>query len=151
MEILDAYNSTRLVISGNSSHLAPWHAKLGFHTGPCISTLNHLNGDGGSVAVMAIAVIKVGVPKDKYVISIFDGWLEAYPLAFIEFMEEEDGTKRREGPRSQNEEAQVNEKWKVLYTLTMILACGLTCLSTGTKRGRRFEIMGGTRQEDEGT
>ena len=61
MEILDAYNSTRLVISGNSSHLAPWHAKLGFQMGPCISTLNHLNGDGGSVAVMAITVIKVSV------------------------------------------------------------------------------------------
>jgi breast cancer 2 susceptibility protein len=59
MEILDAYNSTRLVISGNSSHLAPWHAKLGFQTGPCISTLHHLNGDGGHVAVMAIVVIKV--------------------------------------------------------------------------------------------
>lgn len=94
MEILDAYNSIRLVISGNSSHLASWHTKLGFQTGPCISTLNHLNGDGGLVAVMAVVVIKV------------------YPLAFIEFIEEEDGSKRREGPRSQNDEAQVNDKWK---------------------------------------
>jgi breast cancer 2 susceptibility protein len=59
MEILDAYNSTRLVISGNSSHLVPWHAKLGFQMAPCISTLHHLNGDGGFVAVMAITVTKV--------------------------------------------------------------------------------------------
>jgi hypothetical protein len=41
--------------------------------------------------------------------------MQAYPLAFIEFIEEEDGSKRREGPRSQNDEAQVNEKWKVGY------------------------------------
>lgn len=59
MEILEAYNSTHLVISGNSSHLAPWHAKLGFRNGPCISTLHHLNGDGGPVAAMAIVIIKV--------------------------------------------------------------------------------------------
>ncbi|KZP25285.1 hypothetical protein FIBSPDRAFT_820691 [Athelia psychrophila] len=94
MEILEAYNSTHLVISGNSSHLAPWHAKLGFRHGPCISTMHHLNGDGGAIAAMAIVIIK------------------AYPVAFIEFIEEEDGTKTREGPRNENEENRVNEKWK---------------------------------------
>ncbi|KAF7972587.1 hypothetical protein HWV62_17384, partial [Athelia sp. TMB] len=94
MEILEAYNSTHLVISGNSSHLAPWHAKLGFRNGPCISTLHHLNGDGGQVAAMAIVIIK------------------AYPVAFIEFIENEDGTKTREGPRNENEENRVNEQWR---------------------------------------
>jgi len=113
MEILDAYNSTRLVISGNSSHLAPWHTKLGFQTGPCISTLNHLNGDGGLVAVMAIAVIKVRFVFVVWEFELLTRKLQTYPLAFIEFIEEEDGSKRREGPRSQNDEAQVNEKWRV--------------------------------------
>jgi len=39
--------------------------------------------------------------------------IQAFPLAFIEFIEE-DGLKRREGPISQSEEDQVNEKWKVM-------------------------------------
>lgn len=93
MEILEAYNSTKLVISGNSSHLVPWHTKLGFQRGPCVSTLHSLTADGGVVAAMDLIIIKM------------------YPIAFVEFFEDEDGQKRREGPRNEIEEAQVNEKW----------------------------------------
>jgi breast cancer 2 susceptibility protein len=57
-EILEAYNSIKLVLSGNSSHLMPWHAKLGFRIGPCISTLHSLTGDGGVIACMDLVVIK---------------------------------------------------------------------------------------------
>jgi hypothetical protein len=82
MEILDAYNSTRLVISGNSSHLAPWHAKLGFQTGPYISTLNHLNGDGGVVAVMAIVVVKVRHLLKKIGLSVADAGIADVSAGF---------------------------------------------------------------------
>ncbi|KAF7436471.1 hypothetical protein PC9H_003304 [Pleurotus ostreatus] len=94
MEILEAYNSVQLVLSGNSSHLAPWHAKLGFQRGPFVSTLNSLTHDGGVVSVMDVVVIKM------------------YPIAYIEFLENEAGEKSREGPRTESQEAAVMEKWK---------------------------------------
>lgn len=58
-EVLDAYNSTKLVIFGNSSHMAPWYTKMGFQRGPCISTLHSLTPDGGVVTAMDFVVIKV--------------------------------------------------------------------------------------------
>jgi breast cancer 2 susceptibility protein len=95
VEILDAYNSTRLILMGNSSHLAPWHAKLGFQFGmPPVSTMNKLTADGGVVAVMDLVLIRV------------------YPIAFLELIEE-DGTKRKEGPWNEKEEVVLMEKWKV--------------------------------------
>lgn len=57
--MLEAYDNTKLVLSGNSSQLMPWHAKLGFQHGPCISTLHSLSPDGGCVAVVDIVVVKV--------------------------------------------------------------------------------------------
>ncbi|KAF9502328.1 hypothetical protein BDN71DRAFT_1378343 [Pleurotus eryngii] len=94
MEILEAYNSVQLVLSGNSSHLAPWHAKLGFQRGPFVSTLNSLTHDGGVVSVMDVVVIKM------------------YPIAYLEFLENEAGEKSREGPRTESQEAAIMEKWK---------------------------------------
>ncbi|KAF8899070.1 hypothetical protein BD779DRAFT_1431059 [Infundibulicybe gibba] len=93
-EILESYNSSKLIISGNSSHLAPWHAKLGFRAGACISTLHSLTADGGVVAAMDLVVIK------------------AYPVAFLEFLEDENGKKTREGPRSEADESVANERWR---------------------------------------
>ncbi|KAH7910924.1 hypothetical protein BJ138DRAFT_1113634 [Hygrophoropsis aurantiaca] len=93
-EILEAYASNVLLISGNSSHLAPWHSKLGFQAGPFISTLNSLTPDGGTVAVMAVDIIK------------------AYPIAYLEFVEDEKGNKRREGPRNEKDEAKINAQWR---------------------------------------
>lgn len=93
-EVLEAYNSTKLVIFGNSSHMAPWHAKLGFQKGPCISTLHSLTADGGVVSAMDLVVIK------------------AHPIAFFEFMEDKDGKRHREGPLNESEESLINEQWK---------------------------------------
>ncbi|KDR85709.1 hypothetical protein GALMADRAFT_381677 [Galerina marginata CBS 339.88] len=98
-EVLEAYNSTRLVFSGNSSHLMPWHSTLGFMRGPCISTLHSLTADGGVVAALDFVITKV------------------YPIAFLEFIEDEDGNKRREGPRNEVEENKVNEQWKRRYEM----------------------------------
>ncbi|KAJ6520132.1 hypothetical protein C8R45DRAFT_806075, partial [Mycena sanguinolenta] len=93
-EVLEAYNSTNLVLSGNSSHLVPWHAKLGFQISPTAATMHSLTADGGMVAAMDLVIIKT------------------YPIAFLEFIEDENGEKQRDGPRNDREEAEVEEKWK---------------------------------------
>ncbi|KAJ7610818.1 hypothetical protein FB45DRAFT_941706 [Roridomyces roridus] len=93
-EVLEAYNSTTLVLSGNSSHLVPWHAKLGFQGAPWVSTMNSLTADGGVVAAMDLVVLKT------------------YPVAFLEFVQDENGEKHREGPRDERGEAEAEEKWK---------------------------------------
>ncbi|KAG2076942.1 hypothetical protein BDR04DRAFT_1067282 [Suillus decipiens] len=92
-EVLEAYDSNILVLTGNSSHMAPWHAKLGFQRSPFIATLNSLTADGGNVAVAAVEVIKI------------------HPVAYIEFFEDESG-KRMEGPRSAKDENTLSERWK---------------------------------------
>ncbi|KAJ3567335.1 hypothetical protein NP233_g6425 [Leucocoprinus birnbaumii] len=93
-EILEAYNSVKLVLSGNSSHLLPWDAKLGFVRGPCISTMHSLTPDGGSIAAMDVVVVKT------------------HAVAFIEFLTDPSGRKRKEGPRGEAEEMKINEEWK---------------------------------------
>lgn len=62
-DILDAYNSVKLVLSGNSSHLLSWDAKLGFTKGPSISTMHSLTPDGGPIASMDVVVVKVNCLK----------------------------------------------------------------------------------------
>lgn len=59
MEVLDAYGSAHLVLSGNSTHLAPWHAKLGFQSAPFIATLRSLTSDGGVVPLADLIVTQV--------------------------------------------------------------------------------------------
>ncbi|KAJ7040305.1 hypothetical protein C8F04DRAFT_1312619 [Mycena alexandri] len=93
-EVLEAYNSTNLILSGNSSHLVPWHAKLGFQISPWVATMNSLTADGGVVAAMNLVILKT------------------YPVAFLEFYEDENGEKQREGPRNERDEAAAEEKWK---------------------------------------
>ncbi|PPR01921.1 hypothetical protein CVT24_001260 [Panaeolus cyanescens] len=89
MEILEAYDSVQLGLSANSSHLMPWHSKLGFMAGPCISTLNHLNEHGGIVAAMDLVVIK------------------CHPIGYMEFKE---GSVK--GPMGQKEEDEVEADWR---------------------------------------
>lgn len=45
-----------LQICGNSSHLAPWHAKLGFVDRPWMATLDSLTPDGGLVTLVDVIV-----------------------------------------------------------------------------------------------
>ncbi|KAK7695063.1 hypothetical protein QCA50_002252 [Cerrena zonata] len=93
-DILDAYDTVMLKISGNSSHLAPWHAKLGFQASPFISSLRSIGPDGGMVAVIDVVVEKV------------------YPIAFMETIEDEEGNRQMEGPRNEEDELAEFEKWK---------------------------------------
>ncbi|KAG1754940.1 uncharacterized protein EDB91DRAFT_1214138 [Suillus paluster] len=92
-EVLEAYESNVLVLAGNSSHMAPWHAKLGFQRSLFIATFNSLTPDGGNVAVAAIEIIKF------------------HPVAYIEFIEDENG-RRVEGPRSAKDENVLSEQWR---------------------------------------
>ncbi|OBZ79271.1 hypothetical protein A0H81_01562 [Grifola frondosa] len=92
-EILKAYDSTVLEIFGNSSHLAPWHAKLGFQKQPYVATLDSLTRDGGVVTAVELVMTKL------------------YPLGFLEFIEDDDGKITREGPRNDKDEAIAHDKW----------------------------------------
>jgi breast cancer 2 susceptibility protein len=51
--------------------------------------------------------------------------IKAFPVAYIEFVEDADGTKRREGPRTEKDERQADEKWKV-GSQKLLLALKLT-------------------------
>ena len=58
-EILEAYDNVKLSLSGNSTHLAPWHARLGFRRCASVCTLSSLTSDGGNVAMMKLRIEKV--------------------------------------------------------------------------------------------
>ncbi|KAI9453574.1 hypothetical protein BJY52DRAFT_1288754 [Lactarius psammicola] len=92
-EVLEAYDKVELTITGNGTHLAPWHAKLGFQPYPAIATLNSVNPDGGMIPCLELSVIKV------------------YPIAFIEFLKDEDGRVTREGPRQEKDELAAHDAW----------------------------------------
>lgn len=47
------------MIHGNGSHLAPWHAKLGFMKECPIANMRSLTHDGGIVPLMDIVVLEV--------------------------------------------------------------------------------------------
>ncbi|KAG7099659.1 hypothetical protein E1B28_001485 [Marasmius oreades] len=94
VEVLEAYTSCKFILNGNASHLAPWHAKLGFQTGPYIATLRSLTADGGMVPVMDLIVTKV------------------IAIAFWESWTDEKGQKRSGGPRNEADEAKCIEQWK---------------------------------------
>ncbi|TFL03720.1 hypothetical protein BDV98DRAFT_503657 [Pterulicium gracile] len=92
-EILDAYGSLELQIHGNSCHLAPWHAKLGFQARPWVTTLHKLSPDGGKISLMDLTVVKV------------------HPIAFLESVLDEQGEKKTKGPWSQSEENKHHDAW----------------------------------------
>ena len=58
-EVLASYDSAVLKIHGNSSKLAPWHAKLGFQRTTYVCALRSLTPDGGIVAALDVVVDKV--------------------------------------------------------------------------------------------
>lgn len=57
--MLEAYKSCRLRVCGNSSHLAPWYAKLGWLDRPHIATLDSLTADGGLITILNLVIVKV--------------------------------------------------------------------------------------------
>ncbi|KAG8870131.1 hypothetical protein FRC20_000369 [Serendipita sp. 405] len=68
-EVLKSFDSSSIIITGNGTHLAPWHATLGFVQRPSIPTLRSLTHDGGNVPFTFVTIDEV------------------LPLAFIETVE----------------------------------------------------------------
>ncbi|EJD48051.1 hypothetical protein AURDEDRAFT_61787 [Auricularia subglabra TFB-10046 SS5] len=91
-DVFSAYNSSALVLSGNGSAMAPWHAKLGFHRQGFTACLRSLTPDGGMVPFVDVVVVK------------------AYPTAFYETLP--DGS--RAGPWNEAEEREAQDRWSVL-------------------------------------
>ncbi|GJN87357.1 hypothetical protein Rhopal_000306-T1 [Rhodotorula paludigena] len=54
-----AIMGAKLIISGNSTSLAPWHAKLGFQRAPFVAGLNSLSSSGGLVPLLDIVIDRV--------------------------------------------------------------------------------------------
>jgi breast cancer 2 susceptibility protein len=92
-EVLEAYDNTIILLSANGTQLAPWYAKLGFQQGAIPRTLYSLSGDGGLIPVMNVVVEKT------------------FPVGYLEFIEDEDGNKRKEGPRVEKDEMEQKDKW----------------------------------------
>ncbi|KAH9923670.1 uncharacterized protein B0H18DRAFT_1014556 [Fomitopsis serialis] len=92
-EPLEAYTQMNLQICGNSCHLAPWHAKLGFVRNPMVATLDRLTADGGLVTLLDVTVERV------------------YPIAYMEFTTAQDGKKECLGIHNEKEETQAQDRW----------------------------------------
>ncbi|GAA5884455.1 hypothetical protein JCM6882_005258 [Rhodosporidiobolus microsporus] len=56
MDVLQALSRSSLTLSGNSTCLAPWHATLGFHRDPFVSSLSRLSSKGGLVPLVDVVV-----------------------------------------------------------------------------------------------
>ncbi|KAL5640302.1 hypothetical protein ACGC1H_007540 [Rhizoctonia solani] len=89
-EVLKAYHSSTLKVTGNSTSLARWDARLGFHQGPFIASLRSLSADGGSVALLDVIVTKL------------------FPVGFVETDEKGRSTR----PFDQNAEDDAQRAWE---------------------------------------
>ncbi|GAA5905377.1 uncharacterized protein JCM6883_006377 [Sporobolomyces salmoneus] len=59
IDVLEALGRSKLVISGNSTSLAPWHTTLGFSRTQFIASLDSLSSSGGVVAPLDIIIEKI--------------------------------------------------------------------------------------------
>lgn len=91
--MLESFDSSSLIISGNGTHLAPWHSKLGFKQRPSIPTLNSLSNEGGIIPFLFLTLYN------------------KLPLEYLETTEE--GTMRRDG----EEERAVQAEWQASTTV----------------------------------
>lgn len=78
-----------------------------------MSTLHSLSANGGIVAAMDLVIIKVRFSLLQGYVCILTKLVKTHAIAFIQFVEGEDGQKHREGPWNEEEENRVNEQWKV--------------------------------------
>ncbi|WVQ77705.1 hypothetical protein IAR50_007395 [Cryptococcus sp. DSM 104548] len=91
-EVLDAYKSSRLIVSGNSTSLARWDTRLGMQPHPFVASLSSLAVDGGIVTLMDVVIEKI------------------FPMAFTSG----DRTSR-EPPWDEEEERCRQDQWKKQY------------------------------------
>lgn len=58
-EPIEAFETSPLLIRGNGSKIAPWHARLGFQKIPFASSIRSLTVDGGPVSILDAVVTKL--------------------------------------------------------------------------------------------
>ncbi|GAA5870416.1 hypothetical protein JCM3774_002723 [Rhodotorula dairenensis] len=89
-DVLRALNKSQLVISGNSTTLADWHAKLGFSPVPFVAGLASLSPDGGLVPLVDVLIER------------------AFPCGYIDL-------RRGRGTETWSEEEELTraEEWKL--------------------------------------
>ncbi|KWU44262.1 hypothetical protein RHOSPDRAFT_29372 [Rhodotorula sp. JG-1b] len=89
-DVLKALNKSQLVISGNSTSLAPWHSKLGFTPEPFVASLGSLSPDGGLAPLVDVFVKR------------------AFPCGYIDL-------RRGRGTETWSEEEELTraEEWKL--------------------------------------
>lgn len=92
-DVLEAYNKSHLVLSGNSTHLAKWDARLGLQHQPFIAGLSSLSVDGGTIVLMDLVLERV------------------YPLAYVNGDRDS-----REPPWGEEEENARSDAWRVRWS-----------------------------------
>lgn len=99
-EALKAYSGTTLQITGNSTTLARWDARLGpfLHPLPPVASLRSLTPDGGVAALVDVVVERL------------------HPVGFIETLQ--DGT--RLAPVNESENRQAEALWEVRMRLLLV-------------------------------
>lgn len=91
-EVLDAFDKSRLLVSGNSTSLARWHAKLGLQPEPFVAGLSSLSVDGGTIVLVDIVIDRL------------------HPVAYVNTQKGP-----REGPWNEDEERVRADQWKSKY------------------------------------
>lgn len=111
-DVLEAYDSCKLRICGNSSHLAPWYEKLGWLERPHIATLDSLTVNGGLITVLNLIIIKVCFASFFCCSFTHEMSQQQHPIGYIEIMEK-DGKSWTDGPWDQREEDRRQDQWDV--------------------------------------
>lgn len=104
-EVLKAYDSSSLKLSGNSTTLARWDARLGVSLirRPVTASLRSLNPDGGLVMLVDIVVEKL------------------FPVGYLETTKEG----KRLAPTNAAEERDACAKWEVRLALECAIVISL--------------------------
>jgi breast cancer 2 susceptibility protein len=89
-EVLEAFDKSRLLISGNGVKLARWDARLGQQGRPYVAGLSSLSVDGGTVPLMDVMIDKV------------------FPLAFAN-----NDRSVKAAPWGAQEEQEQQDRWRV--------------------------------------
>lgn len=58
-DVLSAFDKSVLTLTGNSTSLASWDARLGFHRESMVATLRSLTADGGAIPCMDIIITRL--------------------------------------------------------------------------------------------
>ncbi|PWN51143.1 hypothetical protein IE53DRAFT_314445 [Violaceomyces palustris] len=96
-EVLDAFATSIISISGNSTSLAKWDARLGFCREPFYASLRSLTADGGLVAAMDVVITQV------------------YPYAYFDI---DKGQTGQQSARGEAEESACKEAYERRYKET---------------------------------